>query len=259
MQTTTITTKDSLPVRQVTINALAIVGFIVLIVIGMALAIYAATFVPKAVTRLGSAAVYLSSIFVPAQVPTTLEVVTPGTTIPFGETPAGAGIVATTTAATTTPTTPKPTPTTPTAGATSSTVYPVGTGTTPAPLSGLPDLTATILSTGYLTTSDTSSFVASTNVPSGMRGAVKFSIANRGTNASGTFFFTASLPTSRVYTFSSDRQNSLLPNEHIEYVLGFDSTNSGNARQVVITVDPDKQVVESNESNNTWTATVDIK
>ena len=259
METTTITTSNHSPARAVAINALAVVGFIVLIIIGMAFAVYAASFVPKVVNRLNGAAVYLSSIFVPAD-KAGIEVVTPGTTVPFAEAP-GAGI-ASTTATTTTPTTTTPAPATtgtPTAGTPGYHVYPTG-GTNPNPvLTGLPDLTVDITATGYLTSSDTASFVKSDTVPDNKRGAIKFTITNVGTNSSGRFTFEAPLPTSKTYTFTSASQDSLLPGEHIDYVLGFDRTKSGSSRSITVTVDQDKDIKEISESNNSDTATVTIK
>lgn len=257
METTTITTSNNSPTRAVAINALAIVGFIVLIIIGMALAVYAASFVPKAVSRLNGAAVYLSSIFVPAD-KAGIEVVTPGTTVPFGETP-GAGIATTSVATTTTPATGTVTTTNPGPGTPGYHVYPTG-GTKPAPvLTGLPDLMVDITATGYLTSSDTSSFIKSDTVPDNMRGAVKFTIANVGTNSSGRFTFEAPLPTSSSYTFTSESQESLLPGEHIDYVLGFDRAKSGSSRSITITVDQDGKIKEVSESNNSDSATVTIK
>ncbi len=258
METTTITTETSPSPKRVAVNALAIVGFIVLIGIGMMLAVYAATFVPTAVTRLGSAAVYLSSVFVPAQKPATLEVVEPGTTVPFAEAPLVTG-------ATTTPEV-APTPATapaaiaPVAGPTKTTVYNVGTVPKPTPvLTGLPDLTVEIVATGYLTSSDTSTFVKSDTVPDDLRPAVKFSISNKGTNASGRFDFEATLPTSRSYTFTSDMQDSLLPGGQIDYVLGFDRARSGSNRVISISVDEDNDIRESNESNNSDSVTLEIE
>ena len=258
METTTITTSNNSPARAVAINALAVVGFIVLIIIGMAFAVYAASFVPKAVSRLNGAAVYLSSIFVPAD-KAGIEVVAPGTTVPFAEAP-GAGI-ASTTATTTTPVATTPATTgTPAAGTPGYHVYPTGgtTDTNPV-LTGLPDLKVDITATGYLTSSNTSTFVKSDTVPDNMRGAVKFTITNVGTNSSGRFTFEAPLPTSKTYTFSSESQDSLLPGEHIDYVLGFDRAKSGSSRMITITVDQDGKIKEVSESNNSDSATVTIK
>lgn len=255
METTTITTSNNSPARAVAINALAVVGFIVLIIIGMAFAVYAASFVPKAVNSLNGAAVYLSSIFVPSD-KAGIEVVAPGTTVPFAEAP-GAGI-ASTTATTTAPAAPATTGT-PTAGTPGYAVYPTG-GTNPNPvLTGLPDLMVDITATGYLTSSDTATFVKSDTVPDNMRGAVKFTIKNVGTNTSGSFTFEAPLPTSSSYTFTSASQDSLLPGEHIDYVLGFDRAKSGSSRAITITVDQDGKIKEVSESNNSDSATVTIK
>lgn len=251
METTTITTSRTSASRRAAINALAIVGFIVLIIIGMALAVYAATFVPKAVTRLNSAAVYLSSIFIPAPSDVSLEVVTPGETVSFPEAP-GAGIASTTPA----PVVPATTPAA-IAGTPSTVTYPT-VKPTPA-LTGLSDLTIAIAAKGYLTSSDTASFIKADSVPSGARPAVKFTITNAGTNLSGRFTFKAPLPTSSTYTFTSDSQDSLLPGEHIDYVLGFDRARSGDSRDITITVDPDNLIVEANELNNSDSVTLDIK
>ncbi len=254
----TTTTPLTSPARRLAINALAVVGFIVLIISGMGLAIYAATFVPKVAGGLGSAAVYLSSVFVPQETPAGLEVVTAGTSVPFA-TPTPLSDTATTTVFAPSPV-PATLPAGLRAGGTTSTTYKAGTGTTSAQtLFGLPDLTVTSLVTGYLTSADTASFIKSSTVPSGLRGAVKFTITNIGTNASGRFDFIATLPTSRSYTFTSDPQDSLLPGERIDYILGFDRTSSGTKQTISVLVDSNNAVAESNNSNNSASATVDIK
>ncbi|MBU1292493.1 hypothetical protein KJ819_00305 [Patescibacteria group bacterium] len=250
MELTTLRTSER-PVRRAAVNGLAIVGFIVLILIGMALAIYAATFVPSAISRIGSAAVYFSSAFQPNTEDTDLVVVPPTETVPFGDDIP---------AATTTPPateTPDTTPVTPTPGTPVTRVVQVGT--TPAPLFGLPDLVIENITTGYLTSSDTDTFRASSRVPDGERGAVKFTIANRGTNISGRFEFDAELPTSRSYTFHSGKQESLKPGERIDYVLGFDQTREGDDREITIVVDPDRDISESNEGNNSRSVRIDIE
>ncbi|MBU2158912.1 hypothetical protein KKD81_00810 [Patescibacteria group bacterium] len=250
MEMTTFRTSQG-PVRRAAVNGLAIVGFIVLILIGMALAIYAATFVPGAISRVGSAAVYLSSVFQPNEEDTDLVVVPPTETVPFGDDiPAATSTPATSTPETTTPVT--PTPGTPV-------VRVVQVGTTPAPLFGLPDLVIENITTGYLTSSDTSTFRASSRVPDGERGAIKFTIANRGTNLSGRFEFDAELPTSRSYTYHSGNQDSLKPGERIDYVLGFDQAREGDDREITVTVDPDRDISESNEGNNSRSVTIDIE
>jgi len=249
METTTIRTTNGTG-RRAAVNGLAIVGFIVLVIIGMALAVYAARFVPKAVSNIGSAAVYLSSQVFSDEGDTDLVVVPPTETVPFGD-----DVVATTTATTTVTT---PVPTTPRPGA-QTTVVTTVTGTAPAAYSGLPDLVVENVTTGYLSSSDTSTFRSSNEVPDGKRGAVKFTVANRGTNVSARFDFEVELPTTRGYTYKSKSQQTLRPGERIDYVLGFDQARSGNDRTITITVDADRDIDESNESNNDRSVTVDIE
>lgn len=250
METTTIRTTTG-ATRRAAVNGLAVVGFIVLIIIGMALAVYAATYVPSAISRVGSAAVFFSSVFQPAE-DTDLVVVPPTETVPFGE-----DVPAATSTPTTTPVVPTTGATTPIQGTPVTTVIQVPG--TPAPLSGRPDLVIENLISGYLTSSNTNSFVKSNDIPDGKRGAVKFSIVNRGTNVSGRFQFEAELPTTRTFTYQSGNQASLNPGERIDYVLGFDKTKEGNNRTITVTVDPDRDVTESNEGNNTRSVTVDIE
>ena len=79
---------------------------------------------------------------------------------------------------------------------------------------------------------------------------VEFDIANVGGIATGSWYFSASLPTAgSVYPYHSPTQISLPPGEHIVSVLRF----SPNMRPgtVTITADPSNIVREANETNNT--------
>ncbi len=253
----TTTTISHRPARTAAVNALAIVGFIALVFIGIALAIYAARFVPTAVSRVGSAAVYLGSAFTPAEEKADLEVV-PGESIPF-EPAASTTTPVETVVTPTTPATPTR-PTTPVAGSGTSTTYPVG-GSVAVPQApyGKADLAVSVISVGYLNSADTDSYRANSEVPDGKRGAIKFVVTNVGTNVSGTWKFKAEIPTSPSYTFTSPTQKSLNPGDKIEYVLGFDKTKEGNDRRITITVDSGKDVSESNENNNDASREVDIE
>jgi len=250
METTTTITHR--PARTVAVNTLAIVGFIALVFIGILLAIYAARFVPTAISRVGSAAVYLGSVFTPSENEADLVVV-PGESIPFENAP-----VATSTPAATTTTPAKPV--TPTAGPSTSTTYPVG-GTVAVPQTpyGKADLTVSVLSVGYLNSADTSTYRVASEVPDGKRGAIKFVVTNTGTNVTGSWKFKAELPTSPSYTFTSPTQKSLNPGDKIEFVLGFDKTKDGNNREITIMVDSGKDVNESNENNNEVVKKIDIE
>lgn len=236
--------------RRAAVNALAVVGFIALLFIGIVLAIYSARFVPKAISRIGTAAVSLSSVFKGAEEPAALTVITESPSIPFGDATATATTTATSSVVTTTTTTPIPIPSAPVV---------ITVPGVPAALYGKSDLTVSITDVGYLRTAgETSSYVASTDVPDGKSGAIRFTVINVGTNETGTWDFEASIPTSSSFTFSSPSQRSLRPGDRVEYVLGFDRTKSGDNRTITITVDPDRNVDETNEGNNSASKNVDI-
>lgn len=265
METTTIKTTSG---TSAATKALAVVGFIVLVLLGMALAVYAARFIPELASRLGSAAVYVSSEFEGnnGEDPN-LVVVPPTDSIPFGE---GAATTSPTTTAPVavvppTPSTPVP-PTYPS--------YPVYGGYTPPPAPfvipvqvpasqnwyGLPDLVIENVVTGYLNTSDTDSFRASDEVPDGERGAVRFTIANRGTDVvTDTFEFEVELPTERSYTYTGRVSRDIRPGERITYTLGFTQPDEGRNQEISIEVDTDDDVRESDERNNDRTVEVDIE
>ena len=230
----------SRPARDV----LAVIGFLALVAGGITLAVYSARYVPGAISRLSTAAVSLSSVF--NFEGGSLEVI-PGGGLPFGPTTP-------TTTTTPAPSTPAPstggTPPATTPGTPSSGVYPIGSPTNPPTLSGLPDFAVRISAVGYLVSTSTSSFVATTTIPARSRVAVKFTIQNQGTNASGSWRFSASIPTDNAYIFESPVQQSLLPGENIEYILGFDQAKAGSDMPIAISVDYEKKVSESDENNN---------
>ncbi len=236
--------------RTAAINGLAVVGFVALVAGGMWLAVYSAQFVPAAVSRLGAAAVALTQIFNPAPSGGLSVIPTASTTLPFGN----ATSTATSTGTTPSTGTTKPTPT---AGTQTSTTEPIG-GTNSATLFGLSDLEVTISTVGYLASSDPNSFVAGTKVPSGARPAVKFTIRNVGTNASGAWKFSASIPTKRSFVYKSASQQNLNPGESIDYTLGFDDAQRGTNQEITLTADYEDKISESNEKNNSAVAAVTI-
>lgn len=251
--TTTINRNNG---RRTAVNALAIVGFIALIIIGIGLAIYTAQYAPKIASKLNGAAVSLSSIFHPNSDNASLQVVTATTTLPFS----GDATTATTSLPAATSTTPNTGTKTGTGTAGPTKYVTVTTTTTVAPY-GDPDLTVTITDVGYLRTkNDTDTFVASDSVSSGRDGAVKFTVKNIGTNVTGDWKFQLTLPTSSSNsTFTSPTQDSLKPGESVDYILGFQHSRSGNDRAITVKVDSGKDVSESNEGNNYDSATIDLK
>lgn len=238
--------------RRVAINGLAAVGFIALLAGGMWLAVYSARYVPMAVNSLGAAAVTLSGVFVPASSAGLLVVPTSSTTIPLGSSPAISSPVP--------PTLPEASATMPAAGNKTSAIYPIGaTASTPTPvLSGLPDLVVSITNVGYLTSTSTGSFVASSTVPNGSVAAVQFTIKNVGAGATGAWRFSASIPTQTSYIFQSPPQQSLNPGESIDYTLGFDQANKGAGQTISITANFDHVVAESDSTNDSASAKITV-
>jgi subtilase family serine protease len=145
-----------------------------------------------------------------------------------------------------------------TAGTRTSETIPLG-GTVPTGTPyGLPDLTTSITAVGYLATTSADSFVASATVPAGSRPAVRFTIKNTGTNVTGSWRFSASIPTQTAYIFQSQPQQSLAPGDSIDYTLGFDQANRGSNQTISVTANFDNAVAESNKNNNSASAAVTI-
>lgn len=251
METVSVkTTTTTQPARQAAINGLAVVGFIALIFIGITLAIYAARYVPETVARLGTANVYLSSIF--GDTPEgdgDLEVV-PGDSVPFPDEEEPEATIP----EETTDTTP-PTPTTPRPGTPTVIKVPV---TVPVAPYGKADLVVRITDIGYLRSSDIDTFVKDNTVPEGKRPAFKFRVTNTGTNNTGSWEFKVKLPTTSTYTYESRGQASLAPGQYVDYTLGFDRAKDGENR-VTITVDSGDDVNESNENNNTASTDIEVE
>jgi len=236
--------------RPAMVNTLAVVGFVALVGASMWLAVYSTRYIPTVVGRLGAAAVYLGSVFNPADGPSLSVIPTASTTIPFGP-------ATSTEPVDTTPTSAKPV--TPTAGDRTSGTYPINGTTAASPvLSGLPDFVVSIDTLGYLATASTDSFVASSTVPSGSRPAVKFSIKNIGSNVASAWRFSASIPTQTSYIFQSPTQQPLNPGDSIDYILGFDQANKGSGQMISITANFDRAVSESNANNNSASAQITI-
>lgn len=77
-------------------------------------------------------------------------------------------------------------------------------------------------------------------------GIATFDIANIGGSSTGTWYFTAQLPTQTPYTYSSPAQAPLAPGSHIVNTLNFTQAASGN---FYVNVSPASG--ETNTTNNT--------
>jgi len=82
---------------------------------------------------------------------------------------------------------------------------------------------------------------------------VKFEIKNIGTNQTGQWAFSATLPSASQPSYTSDLQRNLNPGDKIQYTLGFGNVNTTNSSLIKITADPANAITESNESNNSAT------
>lgn len=255
--------EEKAEIRKAAINGLAVFGFITLITLGIMLAVYSTRFVPPVVDRVGAAAVFLGSVFTSnsepnlSVVPTTIA----STTIPFNE--ASSTVSTNKISAPSIP----PKKITTTAGNETSGVFQIsGTSTTPV-FSGLPDFVVNINAIGYLETTSADSFIATSTIRSGNRPAISFTVKNIGTNVTGPWCFSASIPTSVNPIYESSVQQSLNPGDYIDYKLGFDQAISGTDKMISITAnisDPSNpatcshKVTESNSNNNSASAKVTI-
>src|SRR3989344_1582578 len=243
--------------RQATMTGLAVVGFVALVASGIWLAVYSTRYVPDIVGRVGSAAVFLGSVFTPAE-ESSFSVITTlaeSTTIPFSEASSTTPTIANSTIlkpATVNPPSPS------TTGVRTNTTYQISGATTTSIQTGLADLVVNIKAIGYLEGNSTDSFIASSTVPSGLRPAVTFTIKNIGTKATGPWRFSASIPTQTAYMYQSQLQQSLNTGDSIEYTLGFDQAIGGTDKMISITANSDHTIGESNTNNNSASAKITI-
>lgn len=110
-----------------------------------------------------------------------------------------------------------------------------------------PDLVVRIIDVGVM--GNNNQFYYSNSLSDNDNIAVKFEIQNIGESNSGSFRFTADLPTTDNDTFESNNQPSLAPGETKQYTLGFDNPDTGT-NTITIDVDSDDDVRENNENNN---------
>jgi hypothetical protein len=127
-------------------------------------------------------------------------------------------------------------------------------------LTGLPDLSVTISGVGYLASSTIlESFIASSTVPVGKLPAVRFTITNQGTNVTGAWRLSASIPAQSAYIFSSPPQTSLAPGESTgEYILYFDQATPGVNKMISITANSDSAFAETTRDNNSASTIITI-
>lgn len=241
-RSTTVIPSDN---RRMVVNTLAIVGFVALIGASMWLAIYSTRYVPGVVTRMGSAAVYLGSVFTPSPEPALSVIPTPtasSTIISFGEASStiSTNVSSATPKVVATPVSSKP-------------VTTIAAAPAPTPLYGSPDLLVNVNAIGYLMIDGQfDSFVPSATVPADKQPAVKFTVRNIGTNISGTW----QISTDPKLAFSQEEQPSLFPNRQRDLIIYLDRT-SKSSQPLTITV-TSNFVSELDTANNSISLTFTI-
>ena len=253
-------------------TGLAIVGFIALIVLGLWLAIYSARYVSSVGGGLGSAATYVGSMFEPNPPPTLGVVPAATTTISFGD-DTSSSTTSVTSVATTTTTSRSTTHTTPVSKSTSLTPIQYRTITTTYPTpgstriqtsgtktySGFPDLTVSISAVGYIDSNG--KFVTDSTIDHANALAAEILVTNIGTNKTGPWTIEVGAPSSSNASLThTETMDSLDPNQPVYIDL---QLSKGRARigtdEITVTLDPDHQIVESNENNNSATASIVVQ
>ncbi len=116
---------------------------------------------------------------------------------------------------------------------------------------GTADLKLRILSVGAIDPY-TGAFVPKGTVRTNERGAVQFDVTNTGDKASGSWTYSAELPTYPHYSYRGKMQSSLMPGARATITVAFDKLARGQGA-VTVNVDPYNAIPEKNESNNSDT------
>lgn len=116
-----------------------------------------------------------------------------------------------------------------------------------------PDLSVKILSVGVIDPISGNIIPREPTRPDDLV-AVRFLISNGGNAPTGSWHFTAQLPTTPAYPYSSPAQVSLPPKGSIENMLRFKNAVPGGV--FTVSVDPINEVKESNEGNNTASVSI---
>ncbi|MEX0933358.1 MAG: hypothetical protein WDZ74_01255 [Candidatus Paceibacterota bacterium] len=121
---------------------------------------------------------------------------------------------------------------------------------------GIADLRVSITNTGIIRNGD---FRERDEVSENERAALSFTVSNAGTKETGTWYFSALLPTGETYYFKSDTQQNLLPGDRIEYILAFDDIEGRGDTKLYVYADPVNSLAELSEINNIGEAVFDIR
>ena len=253
------------PARRATATALAVIGFLALVILGLWLAVWAARSLSGGAFSLGAAADYVGSMFTPKGNPSLTVVSTSSAPLPFGSSTPTSTVTATTTPhATTTPAKKTSSGTyAPVQYRTVETTYPTP-GATPIaapaqPLSGFPDIQLTVTAVGYFDASG--AFIASSTISHSATLGAEILVANTGTNVTGPWDITVTVPTVTNATFSTTQTMASL-NPHDKNYIDVRLT-TGQARigtdTITAVADPNNKITETSETNNSSSATITVQ
>jgi len=124
--------------------------------------------------------------------------------------------------------------------------------------SSKPDLLIGFLGKGVINPI-TNQFVAKEPLNNNERPAIRFQVINAGSARTGSWRFTALLPTLKTVDslYTSPAQTSLASGDGIEFILGFDEPKTGLVN-IIISIDPLNAVQEESENNNTLSVPIQI-
>ncbi len=120
---------------------------------------------------------------------------------------------------------------------------------------GVADLSLISLQVG--TVASDNSFMPQPIISRYEKGAAQFIVKNNGTKETGTWYFSATVPSNGNYTFTSRPQPSLLPGASATLLITFDQLQAG-LHNVSIQLDPYNYTPESNEYNNVFSKQIHI-
>lgn len=109
------------------------------------------------------------------------------------------------------------------------------------------DLAVTFIGVGTYNTS-TKKFTAKSSLDEDQRGALRFEVKNIGTKTSTEWYFTASLPTDSDFTYRSNANAPLAPNERQVVTLQFDNVSEDGDERIVVAVTGGNDAVAVNNS-----------
>jgi len=131
----------------------------------------------------------------------------------------------------------------------------------PAPVQptyyGKPDLATRILQVGLLANNNSTVLISNqTQFNYSDMVGIKFEVRNDGDTNTGSWYFTASLPSASTPNYTSPMQISLKPGDSIIFTLGFGSLKNLSNSLITINADPQNAVYESVEYNNIVTQAI---